>query len=653
MKNLILIAFTFLLLISAGSLSSQTYDTVWLSSLDVSLSTSGWGQKGINKSCMGNPIRLNGKEYRSGFGTHAPSLFYIKLGGHAFRFRAVVGIDDEEKLTAGSVVFSVYGDGELLCKTNTLVSNGVSEEINTNIVGVDTLLLVVDGTGDGISFDHADWADAYFLVRGKRPVAIKKPAEPAYILTPKAPASPRINGPKIYGARPGNDFLYRIPATGQKPMKFTVRGLPKGLTLDKATGIITGKIETVGRYETVITAKNSQGEDSRKFTIVAGNQIALTPPMGWNSWNCFACAIDQEKVMAAADALVNTGLADYGWNYINIDDCWMIQSDSDDPVLGGAPRDENGNMRTNKKFPDIKALTDYVHSKGLKIGIYSGPGPRTCAGYTACYQHEEADAKQFAAWGFDYLKYDWCDYERIAKDHSLPELKKPYIIMRDALSNAGRDIVYSLCQYGMGDVWRWGAEVGGNCWRTTGDITDSWASVESIGFGQAGLEYFSGPGHWNDPDMLVVGKVGWGPALHPTNLTPNEQYTHISLWALLASPLLIGCDMTQLDDFTLSLLTNSEVLDINQDPLGMQASRISKEESLEIWVKKMEDGSKAVGLFNRGMRAAEITVKRSDLDLSGSFTVRDVWKQEDIGQLGESYSALVPSHGVKLLRIYK
>ena len=654
MKAIRIIALSIVTLVfSLSAAYSQVNDTVWLSTLDVSMATTGWGQKGVNVSCMGNPLILNGVQYRSGFGTHSPGTLYLKLGGKAQRFHAVVGVDDEEKASSGSIIFIVYGDGELLCQSSKLVSGGKSEEINVNTAGIDTLLLIVDGAGDGINYDHADWADAYFLVKGKKPVAISRPVEPAYILTPKAPASPRINGPKIYGARPGNDFIYRIPATGERPMKFSVKGLPKGLALNKTTGVITGKIQAEGRYETVITAKNSKGEASRDFTIVAGKQIALTPPLGWNSWNCFACAIDQEKVMAAADAMEKSGLADYGWSYINIDDCWMIESNSEDSILGGEPRDEKGNMRTNKKFPDIKALTDYVHSKGLKIGIYSGPGPRTCAGYTACYQHEEADAKQFAEWGFDYLKYDWCDYERIAKDHSLPELKKPYIVMREALDKAGRDIVYSLCQYGMGDVWRWGAEVGGNCWRTTGDITDNWSSVETIGFSQSGLEYFSGPGHWNDPDMLVVGKVGWGPALHPTNLTPNEQYTHISLWALLASPLLIGCDMTQLDDFTFSLLTNNEVLDINQDPLGMQAGRIIKNGNIEIWAKNLEDGSKAVGIFNRGMKQESAVIKRSDLDMNGNYTIRDVWKQEDIGPLGESYSTVIPSHGVKLLRIYK
>jgi alpha-galactosidase len=235
----------------------------------------------------------------------------------------------------------------------------------------------------------------------------------------------------------------------------------------------------------------------------------------------------------------------------------------------------------------------------------------------------------------------------------LPELKKPYLVMQEALAKAGRDIVYSLCQYGMGDIWEWGAEVGGNCWRTTGDITDDWSSMESIGFGQAGHEKYAGPGHWNDPDMLVVGKVGWGPQLHPTRLSPNEQYTHISLWAMLASPLLIGCDMTQLDEFTYSLLTNDEVLDINQDALGRQASRIAQYGSLEIWAKDLEDGSKAVGLFNRGMFAAPLTVTWNDLGIAGHYTVRNVWSQSDEGRYDQKYTATIPAHGVRLIRVYR
>jgi len=314
----------------------------------------------------------------------------------------------------------------------------------------------------------------------------------------------------------------------------------------------------------------------------------------------------------------------------------------------------------------MKALADYVHGKGLKLGIYSGPGPLTCAGFTASYQYELQDAQRYADWGIDYLKYDWCSYSKIAKDRSLPELRKPYQVMREALNKVNRDIVYSLCQYGMGNVWEWGEEVGGNCWRTTGDITDTWSSMSGIGFNQAGHEKYAGPGHWNDPDMLVVGLVGWGVQLHPSNLTPDEQYTHISLWSLLCSPLLIGADMDRLDDFTLNLLTNDEVIEINQDPAGIQAHRIHNEAGKQVWTKEMEDGSKAVGLFYPDLsdrkepanyfgwgekKSVRITLKGTDLGISGKFKVRDVWRQKDLGLFENQFETEVPYHGVALLRV--
>jgi alpha-galactosidase len=641
-----------LLLAFAPFINAQSADTVWLSSLDISKASLGWGKPGSDVSCMGNPIRINGKTYRKGFGTHAPGLLYLKLGGGSARFRAMVGIDDEEKNSTGTAVFKIYSQNELLWQSSLLRSGGPGEQVDISMAGIDTLILCAESTDDGPDYDHTDWADAYFLVKGVHPVTFDRPMEKAVILTPKAGPEPKICGPRVYGVRPGHDFLFRISATGERPMKFSALELPEGLQVDPQTGIIKGKISKAGTYEVMIAASNARGQAYRMLKIQCGDQIALTPPLGWNSWNCFACAVDQQKVRAAAEAMISSGLADHGWSYINIDDCWMVKPESDDPVVGGPIRDGKGNMNTNAKFPDMKGLADFVHGLGLKIGTYSGPGPKTCAGYTACYQFEEQDARRFAEWGIDYLKYDWCDYERIAKDHSLPELRKPYEVMQKALANADRDIVYSLCQYGMGDVWEWGEQVGGNCWRTTGDITDTWSSMESIGFGQAGHEKFAGPGHWNDPDMLVVGKVGWGPELHPTRLSPNEQYTHISLWSLLAAPLLIGCDMTQMDEFTLSLLTNDEVLDINQDPLGKQASRVAKYGDLEIWSRDLSDGSKAVGLFNRGLFESNLTVSWNDLGINGTYTIRDVWSQKDEGRSDQKFTAKIPSHGVKLIRIY-
>ncbi len=469
------------------------------------------------------------------------------------------------------------------------------------------------------------------------------------ILTPKPSPKPKINGAQIYGVRPGSPFLYRIAATGDRPMEFSADNLPAGLNLDRKTGIITGSIKEKGRYSVLLKADNKLGNAEKEFKIICGDQIALTPPLGWNSWNCFASSVSDKKIRAAADAMVNSGLSNHGWTYINIDDYWETKPGSDDSTLQGVPRDSNGYINPNKRFPDMKALGDFIHNKGLKMGIYSSPGPLTCGGCIGSFQHEEKDAQKYGEWGIDYLKYDWCSYN--GDRNNLNDLMKPYFVMRDALNKVNRDIVFSLCQYGMGNVWEWGAKVGGNCWRTTGDITDTWQSMSDIAFNQNGHEKYAGPGHWNDPDMLVVGMVGWGENLHPTRLTPNEQYTHISMWCLLSAPLLIGCDMTRLDDFTLGLLTNDEVLAVDQDPLGHQASRISKEGDLEVWAKDLQDGSKAVGLFNRGNKNTEVSAVFKQLGLNGKCLVRDLWRQKNIGDFENQYKAVVPPHGVVLVKI--
>jgi alpha-galactosidase len=396
-----------------------------------------------------------------------------------------------------------------------------------------------------LDFPHREGIELVYDYKEKTSGKGKSFTEVApYILTPLAPQSPVINGPAVLGAMAGHPILYRIPVSGVRPVIYSASGLPKGLTLDAKTGIISGVIAANGSYPIVLTATNSLGKYQKAFTIKVGDKLALTPPMGWNSWNCWGLSVSAEKVKSSANALIEKRLADYGWSYINVDDGWQA-----------AQRAATGEIVANDKFPDMAALGSYLHGQGLKFGVYSSPGTKTCGGFLGSLGHEEQDAITYGKWGVDYLKYDLCSYtDIIADDTSLAIQQKPYIIMRDALKKQSRDIVYSLCQYGIKDVWKWGAQMNGNLWRTTEDITDTWESLYNIGFKQNTLYPYAHPGGWNDPDMLIVGMVGWGESLHPTRLTPYEQYTHISLWSLLSAPLLIGCDISKLDDFTLNLL---------------------------------------------------------------------------------------------------
>lgn len=464
-----------------------------------------------------------------------------------------------------------------------------------------------------------------------------------YILTPHPTSSPRINGAAVYGVRPGSPFLYKIAATGKKPLLYSAAGLPDGLTIENATGIIRGEIKTAGETKVLLSVKNDLGESKKELTIRCGSLIALTPPMGWNSWNCWGLSVSEEKLRSSAQALMDKGLADHGWNYMNIDDGW------EDSVRG-----KNGEIVTNSKFPDMKGLGNWLHDRGLKFGIYSSPGTLTCGGYLGSYKHELQDATTYAGWGIDYLKYDWCSYGTVhqqEKDTSLASYMKPYMVMQKALRSQSRDIVYSLCQYGMRDVWKWGNLVDGNSWRTTGDIEDSWESLKGIGFAQNKMSPYAQPGRWNDPDMLIVGEVGWGPRLHPTRLTVDEQYTHISLWCLLSSPLLIGCDISRLDDFTLGLLTNDEMIEINQDPLGNQAKLVLTVGNTQVWAKELSDGSRALGLFNLGENYTGIAVPVKELKIKApGFSLRDCWRQKELGYF-TNYRAMVPPHGVVVLRM--
>lgn len=639
-------------LLTAQSLPAQGSPAqekiVWLDKLDITKTFQGWGEPQKNKSVEGNLISIGGVKHERGLGTHAYSTLIINLAGGSTRFSSFVGVDDEMKNSAASVNFKIYGDGKLLWESGLMKNGEQAKKVDISVKDIKILKLLVTEGGDGINADHADWADAKFEVVGAKPETIFLLVQKPYILTPPPSAEPRINGPKVFGVRPGAPFFYKIPATGSRPMEFFAEGLPKGLNLGPITGMITGKLVEKNTYAVILKAKNALGETKRELRIVVGDKICLTPPMGWNSFNCWGGKVDEAKIRESAKAMAESGLMNHGWTYINIDDAWQ-----------GTRGGKYNAIQGNEKFPDMKGLCDYVHSLGLKIGIYSTPWITSYAGYIGGssdnedgfwtkseenkkslgkYTFEQNDAKQWAEWGIDYLKYDWGPID-------VTHTEK----MANALKKSGRDIIFSLsngASFTLAGKW---AELA-NCWRTTGDIVDTWRSVFSIGFFQDKWAEFAGPGHWNDPDMLVVGVVGWGNP-RPSRLTPDEQYTHISHWCLLSAPLLLGCDLAQLDEFTLNLLTNDEVLEINQDSLARQAKRIAITEDCEVWAKDLEDGSKAVGLFNLGDLENKVEVKWSDMGIEGPQKIRDLWRQKELGIFENKFEAKVPVHGVLLIRI--
>jgi alpha-galactosidase len=658
---------------------------VWIDSLDLSKAAirRGGGQRGAPPQPM--VFTLGGATYAHALPQQSDGDLAIDLGGAATFFVSMVGIDDGPPPAggtppgaapappppAGSVVFGAWLDGKKVFESAVMHRGDAPRPVSIDLTGAQRLVLAVIDANDGTLGDNADWAGAAIIARpgqqGQIKVAAATPeAAPRIAPSPateikagRSPA-PMINYPRITGATPGRPFQFRIPASGAGDLTFSAKNLPGGLALDAKTGLITGALKQNGRTDVPVSVKAADGRMANAvITIVGGKDaLALTPPLGWNSWNVWGGNVTADHVRAAADGMVTSGLAAQGYTYVNIDDAWEAGwhkgANGTNDVSAG--RDASGEILTNEKFPDMKGLVDYIHGKGLKAGIYSGPGTATCQGLAASYEHEAQDARTWAKWGIDYLKYDWCRYPVRANANSpLDLLQKPYTLMRGVLDSLDRDIVFSLCQYGWGKVWEWGGELGGNLWRVTGDITDTWVSMSAIGFQQTGHEKFAGPGHWNDTDMLVVGRLGWGriDPPRPTNLSPNEQLTHISLWALQAAPLLIGADMANLDDWTIDLLGNREVLAISQDPLGKAAGRTWSDNWTQIWARPLADGTYAVGLFNRAPVDVPMTVTFADIGVADGSPVRFPWTQSDApaASSAKAFTATVPRHGVVLVRI--
>jgi len=644
---------------------AQTVNPVYLD--DLAIATFSEGIPSVNQKTngAGEPMQLGNIHYERGLGIHSTGVLYFLMDGNAVDFTAMVGADDKAN-KAMITRFYVIGDRKILFESGDMKVGDAPKKVSVSLKGIKRLGLLVTNNEE-ISRNYSDWADAKFTMVGNTIPGNIPNSDEKYILTPPSAKTPHINSAKVFGAKPGNPFLFTVVASGEKPIQFSVDNLPKGLMIDSKTGIITGKVSDRGIYHTKMKAKNKYGENSKELIIKIGDTISLTPPIGWNGWNSWAKDIDKEKVIASANAMVKMGLSDHGWTYINIDDAWQGQR-------GG----KNHALQANEKFPAFKEMIDEIHAKGLKLGVYSTPWISSYAGYAGGssnfengeypdsiknnkrafryigkYRFEKEDAQQMAEWGVDYLKYDW----RI----ELNSAER----MSAALKNSGRDIVFSISNsapFALVKDWARVTEA----WRTGPDIRDSWISLYVSAFTLDKWAPYNGPGHWNDPDMMILGNVTTGAKLHPTRLTADEQYSHVSLFSLLAAPLLIGCPIEQLDAFTLNLLTNDEVITIDQDPLGKSARLVSEENDVQVWLKPLEDGSYAIGMFNINgyqktpqsyFRWGDEKVKSYELDLNklglkGKYAIRDVWRQKDLGQFSGTFKTEIRHHGVVMIRVF-
>ena len=656
----------------------------YVDAFDLAGAVSGYGATTrACKSAAGGPLTLKGKVYARGFGDHPESALAFQSNGKVAAFDAVVGLDDGSKDAAkGSYgkatgEFKVWADGKVVWRSGFMQPGDEPRPVHVDLSGAEEIVLESTSGGEWTACNavNADWADARFTCgRGAILERLDDPARTAQlgVLTPPEKAQPQFNGADIWGVRPGHPVIFRVPVSGLRPMVFSAKNLPAGVTLD-AKGVLRGTAPAVkGDYDIEVTAKNAKGEAKRTIRLAVGDAIALTPPMGWNSWNTLCHRLTQKHAMAAALAMEKSGLGDHGWAYVNLDDFWEMNNRhkpgdvSYRPELVGAARDAKGKILPNPTFPDMKGLTDYIHSFGFKAGLYSSPGTTTCGGCEGSYGHELADAESWANWGFDYVKYDWCSYGEVfwretqkldgdsAREAKVREANiKPYRLINECLRKQGRDILLSYCQYGMAKVEEWARENGANCWRSWEDLKDGWVWMEKAIESRIAGEYWKwcGAGCWADPDMMIVGQQYSFGGDHPTYLTPNEQYTHVSIWAMVGSPLLIGCDLTKIDAFTRNLLANDEVIAISQDRLGKVARRIRHTDAESVWVRPLANGDVAVALVNRAPLSHEIRVTFDELGLRGAHFLRDCWTGTCEGKHGGYYAATVLPHATKLIRI--
>jgi len=655
----------FIVFAPMSNIFGQFTSTKFLDELPIKTYADGIQSVVANVNQKGNLISLGGKVFKKGIGLESTSVIAFLLDKNGGIFSAEVGVDD---LGNDSIPlrFYILADKNIIFDSGEMLPGDKPKSIYVSIENTDRLGLLVLGKGKGYPKNIGAWGNAFLTV--KNPDYPKNIPNDGvkYLLTPKSSPLPRINSPSVFGAKAGNPFLYFMAATGERPMIFKAINLPAGLKLDSITGHISGVLPDKGNFPVELVAQNRLGIYRQKVVFKISDTISLTPPMGWNGWNSWAREIDQQKVIASAKSLIHHRLIDYGWHYINIDDAWQ-----------GHRGGEFNGLLANEKFPSFDKMIDTLHDWGLKVGVYSSPWISSYAGfpggssneengfysdevrlnkrnfrYIGKYRFEEEDAKQWAKWGVDYLKYDW----RI--ETSSTER------MRNALNKVNRDIVYSISNsapLNKGTDWVRLT----NVFRSGPDIRDSWTSVYLSTFKLADWTKYGGPGHWIDPDMLVIGNVTTGSPMHPTRLTPDEQYSHFSMHCLLAAPLLIGCPMDQLDSFTLNLITNTEVIQVNQDPLGKPASLIKMENNYQIWKKPLSDGSFAIGVFHvyplgdipqeyfrwGNEKPLTLSLDSKEFQVDGPIHARDLWRQEDMGPWEGKKSLRIPHHGVYLFKL--
>ena len=619
----------------------------------------------------------------------APGAMAFETDGRATAFDAVAGFAPEVNESPGpwgesrrnraKMAFRVYADGKVVAETKMMTPRDAAVRIHADLKGAKIVVLeaVDGGYWLGAPYLKAEWKDASFsLPDGGTviPVPADEFAPQLGILTPPEDAAPRFNGPDVFGVSPGKPIFFRVPVTGKKPLRVSVEGLPDGATFDPERRLVSGSVRKPGDYVLNLIAENAKGRTTRRFTLSVGERIAIAPPMGWTSWNALRCDITDANIRETARFMDSLGLADYGWSCVNLDDGWQRRPVKDKwsdppgkdaymhdipPAFAQPPRDADGRIRPNANFPDMEALASYVHSLGLKIGLYSSPGPMTCQKFEGSLGHEAIDAKTWCDWGFDFIKYDYCTYTRVflsetrdaGREATEEDHAKPFAKLGAELKSLPRDIVFSANASWHG-AHRWGEGAGVNMWRTWEDLKDNWGGLLNAANTAFELAPHSKPGFWCDPDMLVVGFMDTGVgAPHKTNLTPNEQYTHMTLWCLFNAPLLLGCQMDKMDPFTMNLITNPEVLAIDQDIAHPGAKRTTTTDSEWVAVKRLADGSFAVGVVNLYPFKRSVVLDFAANGLPAKANVRDLWRRKDLGRAEGSMTFDIPPHAPVFVKV--